>query len=70
MARLRRWVRATDEDGRPCKFGFAEYEDIAGLECAIEVLKDLEIPPVDDRKEAVKLMVRNSNQFPHSNNPH
>ncbi|KAI5783870.1 hypothetical protein DFH27DRAFT_577606 [Peziza echinospora] len=64
VARLRRWVRATDEDGRPCKFGFAEYEDIAGLECAIEVLKDLEIPPVDDRKEAVKLMMIHDENAP------
>lgn len=57
MARLRRWVRATDEEGRPCKFGFAEYEDILGLECGIEVLKDLEIPAIDERKEVVKLTV-------------
>lgn len=58
MARLRRWHRATDEDGRPCKFGFAEYEDIIGLECAIEVLKNLQIPAVDERRDAVQLMVR------------
>lgn len=56
VARLRRWVRATDEEGRPCKFGFAEYEDIMGLECAIDVLRDLEIPAVDERKEPVKLL--------------
>ncbi|KAF8464018.1 hypothetical protein BDZ91DRAFT_730569 [Kalaharituber pfeilii] len=56
VARLRRWVRATDEEGRPCKFGFAEYEDVVGLECAIEILKDIEVPAVDDRKETVKLL--------------
>ena len=41
---LRRWVRATDADDRPCKFGFAEYEDPESLSTAIEVLKDVEVP--------------------------
>ncbi len=41
---LRRWVRATDADGKACKFGFAEYEDPESLSTAIEVLKDVEVP--------------------------
>ena len=41
---LRRWFRATDADDKPCKFGFAEYEDPESLATAIEVLKDVEIP--------------------------
>ena len=41
---LRRWVRATDADGKACKFGFAEYEDPESLSTAIEVLRDVEVP--------------------------
>ncbi|KIX02822.1 uncharacterized protein Z518_08765 [Rhinocladiella mackenziei CBS 650.93] len=41
---LRRWVRATDADDKPCKFGFAEYEDPESLSTAIEVLRDVEVP--------------------------
>ena len=41
---LRRWVRATDGDDRPCKFGFAEYEDPESLSTAIEVLREVEVP--------------------------
>lgn len=41
---LRRWIRATDADEKPCKFGFAEYEDPESLGTAVEVLKDVEVP--------------------------
>lgn len=41
---LRRWIRATDADDKPCKFGFAEYEDPESLGTAVEVLKDVEVP--------------------------
>ena len=41
---LRRWIRATDADEKPCKFGFAEYEDPESLSTAVEVLKDVEVP--------------------------
>jgi len=41
---LRRWIRATDADDKPCKFGFAEYEDPESLSTAIEVLRDVEVP--------------------------
>lgn len=41
---LRRWIRATDADEKPCKFGFAEYEDPESLGTAVEVLKDIEVP--------------------------
>lgn len=41
---LRRWIRATDADEKPCKFGFAEYEDPDSLSVAVEVLKDIEVP--------------------------
>jgi hypothetical protein len=51
-------MRATDEDGKPCKFGFAEYEDPGSLGCAFKVLKDLEIPAVDNLTEGSKLIVR------------
>ncbi|RQM07972.1 hypothetical protein DH86_00000848 [Scytalidium sp. 3C] len=42
--RLRRWDRAVDADGKPCSFGFAQYEDAESLATAVEVLKDIEIP--------------------------
>ncbi|ETN46041.1 uncharacterized protein HMPREF1541_00224 [Cyphellophora europaea CBS 101466] len=41
---LRRWIRATDAEEKPCKFGFAEYEDPESLSTAIEVLKDVRVP--------------------------
>jgi hypothetical protein len=41
---LRRWTRATDADGKPCKFGFAEFEDAESLETAAEIFKDVEVP--------------------------
>ncbi|KAJ5176156.1 uncharacterized protein N7482_002033 [Penicillium canariense] len=41
---LRRWIRATDADEKPCRFGFAEFEDPESLEVAVEVLKDVEVP--------------------------
>lgn len=41
---LRRWVRATDADGKPSKFGFAKYDDPESLGTAIEVLRDIEVP--------------------------
>lgn len=41
---LRRWIRPTDSSGRPCRFGFAEYEDPESLKTAVEVLKGLEVP--------------------------
>ncbi|EFE41649.1 hypothetical protein TRV_03589 [Trichophyton verrucosum HKI 0517] len=64
---LRRWIRATDADNKPCKFGFAEYEDPESLNTAVEVLRDIEVPvnkqrPSDGEKddeevEMSKLMV-------------
>lgn len=42
--RLRRWMRATDADEKPCRFGFAEYEDPESLEVAVEILKDIQVP--------------------------
>jgi hypothetical protein len=53
---LRRWTRATDADDKPCKFGFAEYEDPESLSTAVEVLRDVEVPlkrqmPKDVRSE-------------------
>ncbi|KAK4998853.1 hypothetical protein LTR16_007009, partial [Cryomyces antarcticus] len=41
---LRRWTRATDADGKACKFGFAEYEDVESLETAKEILGDVQVP--------------------------
>lgn len=41
---LRRWIRAKDADDKPCKFGFAEYEDPESLGTAVEVLKHVEVP--------------------------
>jgi len=42
--RLRRWQRAMDADNKPCRFGFAEYEDPDSLATAIDVLRDVEVP--------------------------
>lgn len=65
---LRRWIRATDADDKPCKFGFAEYEDPESLGTAVEVLRDVEVPvkrqmPSEGEKEErevkkSKLLVR------------
>ncbi|KAF2424519.1 hypothetical protein EJ08DRAFT_414548 [Tothia fuscella] len=41
---LRRWTRAIDADNKPCKFGFAEYEDAQSLETAAEMLTDVQVP--------------------------
>jgi RNA recognition motif-containing protein len=41
---LRRWNRAFDASGKPCTFGFAEYEDAESLETAAEVFTDVEVP--------------------------
>lgn len=56
VGNLRRWVRATDADDKPCKFGFAEYEDPTSLNTAIEVLRDVQVPvkrqtPADGRRD-------------------
>lgn len=54
---LRRWIRATDAAEKPCRFGFAEFEDPESLETAVEVLKEVEVPvkrqapSTDDEKE-------------------
>ncbi len=66
---LRRWIRATDSDDKPCKFGFAEYEDPESLSTALEVLREIEVPikrqipseskpEKDDEVEKSKLLVR------------
>ncbi|KAG0130141.1 hypothetical protein HOY82DRAFT_504948 [Tuber indicum] len=57
VAPLKKWTRATNENGELCKFGFAEYEDPEGLGCAIEALKDLEVPAIDEHLEPKKLTV-------------
>lgn len=41
---LRRWIRATDADEKPCRFGFAEFDDPESLETAVEILKEVEVP--------------------------
>lgn len=42
---LRRWTRATDADNKPCKFGFAEFDDAESLETAAAIFQDgIEIP--------------------------
>ncbi|OJD28742.1 u1 snrnp-associated protein usp107 [Diplodia corticola] len=42
---LRRWTRATDADNKPCKFGFAEFEDAESLETAAAIFQDgIEVP--------------------------
>ncbi|KAJ5938645.1 hypothetical protein N7466_001779 [Penicillium verhagenii] len=42
--RLRRWIRALDADEKPCRFGFAEFDDPESLETAVEVLQEIEVP--------------------------
>ncbi|KAF2141450.1 uncharacterized protein K452DRAFT_309204 [Aplosporella prunicola CBS 121167] len=50
---LRRWSRVTDADDKPCKFGFAEYEDAQSLETAAEIFKNgVEVPL--KKQEAMK----------------
>lgn len=55
---LRRWIRATDSDDKPCKFGFAEYDDPESLGTAIEVLRDVEVPVMRQKPGAVKTEVK------------
>ena len=45
---LRRWSRVIDADGKPCDFGFAEYEDAASLEIAAKLFEELEVPVKKD----------------------
>ncbi|KAI9839206.1 MAG: hypothetical protein M1819_003199 [Sarea resinae] len=51
---LRRWNRALDADNKPCRFGFAEFEDVESLGTAVEVLKDIEVPVKRQSPNAVK----------------
>ena len=44
VGNLKKWIRATDADGKSCRFGFAEYEDADSLATAVEVLKGVQIP--------------------------
>jgi hypothetical protein len=37
---LRRWTRAVDADGKPCTFGFAEYDDASSLELASKLFEE------------------------------
>lgn len=62
---LRRWIRATDADDKPCKFGFAEYEDPNSLSVAVDILKDVEVPvkrqmPRDDADKEEDVEVEKS----------
>ena len=54
--KLRRWNRAEDADGKYCRFGFAEYEDVDSLEAASEIYKDgaLEVPLLDKKGHLLK----------------
>ncbi|KAF2805540.1 uncharacterized protein BDZ99DRAFT_107062 [Mytilinidion resinicola] len=51
---LRRWTRATDANGQPCKFGFAEYEDSQGLATAAKIFKDIQVPVKKQEPKAKK----------------
>ena len=44
VGKLKKWIRAMDADNKPCRFGFAEYEDPDSLATAIDVLKNVEVP--------------------------
>ena len=44
VGNLKKWIRATDADGKSCRFGFAEYEDADSLATAVEVLKGVQVP--------------------------
>ncbi|TKA31352.1 hypothetical protein B0A50_02197 [Salinomyces thailandicus] len=54
--KLRKWTRVTDADGKLCRFGFAEYEDVDSLEAANELYKDggVEVPMLDTNGSAEK----------------
>lgn len=41
---LRRWTRAFDPEGKPCNYGFAEYEDADSLEIAAKLFEDFSVP--------------------------
>ncbi|OLL21946.1 U1 snRNP-associated protein usp107 [Neolecta irregularis DAH-3] len=47
-SRLRRWIRARDALGRAFGFGFAVYAEPDATYQAIEVLKDIAIPPLEN----------------------
>lgn len=46
QVRLRRWTRLMDADNKPCKFGFAEYEDANSLHVVSEIFHGsaIEVP--------------------------
>lgn len=44
VGNLKKWIRAMDAENKPCRFGFAEYEDPDSLATAIDVLKNVEVP--------------------------
>lgn len=44
VGNLSKWIRATDSDGKSCRFGFAEYDDPDSVATAIEVLKKIQVP--------------------------
>lgn len=69
---LRRWTRATDADNKPCKFGFAEFEDAESLETAAAIFQDgIEVPAKkqepgkgeDEEVEMARLLVRSPDTF-------
>lgn len=41
---FRKWTRAIDTDNRPCKFGFAEFEDADSLAVATEIYQEVVVP--------------------------
>ena len=58
---LRRWTRAMDADNKACRFGFAEYDDPESLATAVDVLKDVEVPVMQQKAKDINKEVDTDN---------
>ena len=54
---VRRWIRVSDEGGKPRNFGFCEYETFEGVLGALTTLHELSITHPDDRDKTSKISV-------------
>ncbi|KAK6496526.1 hypothetical protein TWF481_002540 [Arthrobotrys musiformis] len=54
---VRRWIRVSDEAGKPRNFGFCEYETFDGVLAALTTVHELSIAHPDDREKTSKISV-------------
>ncbi|RVD90005.1 uncharacterized protein DFL_000988 [Arthrobotrys flagrans] len=54
---VRRWIRMSDEGGKPRNYGFCEYETFEGVLAALTTVHELSITHPDDRSKTSKISV-------------